>query len=209
MDEQNTKLEQQRKQEEKRLKYNAYMREWHRKKRGTKSGAKPGRPANTSDVLWSKVDKREPDQCWPWKGFLSERGYGRTWINDKAFYAHRVIFALANPGLIELEAPKDKSEGKFVLHRCDNPVCCNPAHLFLGTHLDNMRDKVLKHRSPDYSGDKGPRCKLTMDQARQARALRQEGAKIKTLAEMFGISEPSMKSLIAGKSYREPVTVNA
>lgn len=196
-------LEQQRKKEERRLKYNAYMREWHRKKRGTKDGANPGRPANTPEVLWSKVDKREPHECWPWMGVIHPDGYGRTQIKGRSYYAHRVIFSLANPDVIELSAPKNKRESQFILHRCDNPPCCNPSHLFVGSHQDNMHDKVIKKRGPDYSGDKGPRCKLTMDQARQARALRQQGAKIKTLAESFGISDASMKALLAGKSYVE------
>ena len=61
---------------------------------------KAGRPENTPDVLWSKVDVRTSEECWPWMGFVSESGYGRTWINDKGYYAHRVIFNLANPGQI-------------------------------------------------------------------------------------------------------------
>lgn len=169
---------------------------------GRKMAAGAGRPANTPEVLWSKVDKRGEDDCWPWKGFTNYQGYGRTWINDKGYYAHRVIFDLANPGLIELKAPK-RGESGFVLHRCDNPICCNPKHLFVGTHDDNMKDKVAKGRSPDFKGDKGPRCKLTMEQARQARALRKDGISARKLAEMYSISLPSMKTLLANKSYRE------
>lgn len=161
----------------------------------------PGRPANTPDVLWSKVDKRGEDDCWNWLGYKNKDGYGRTWINDCGYYAHRVIFDLAYPNTINLRAPKRTSDSGFLLHTCDNPSCCNPKHLFIGTHADNMADKVAKGRSPDFSGDKGPRCKLSMSQANEIRKLRKDGISAKKLAEMYGISLPSIKSIIAWRSY--------
>lgn len=190
---------------EKKVRRAAYMREYHRRKKGLALDAalQAGRPANVPEILWAKVDIHGEDDCWPWKGFKNEQGYGRTWINGKGYYAHRVIFDLANPGAISLTAPKVGSkEGSFLRHRCDNPICCNPKHLIPGTHTDNMQDKVARGRSPDFSGDKGPRCKLTMEQAAQARALRGAGQSVRELAGMFGISLPSMKTLLAGKSYR-------
>jgi hypothetical protein len=192
--------------EEQRLKRNSYMRDWLRKKRGTKNGANPGRPANTPDVLWSKVDVKGPDECWPWIGFVSTSGYGRTWINDKGYYAHRVIYSIVYPGTIELTAPKSSDISGFLLHKCDNRVCCNPNHLFVGNHTDNMRDRSKKGRAPDYSGGKGPRCKLTMEQAKQIRQKRAEGIPAKVLSKEYKISLSSMKSLLANKSYMEPST---
>jgi len=91
----------------------------------------------------------------------------------------------------------------FLLHTCDNPSCCTPKHLFVGTHLDNMRDKVAKGRSPNFSGDKGPRCKLSMSQAKEIRELRKSGISAKELAIKFNISLASIKTLLRGKSYRE------
>ena len=163
--------------------------------------ANAGRPANTPDVLWSKVDKKGPNECWPWNGYKNEQGYGRTWINDKGYYAHRVIFNLAFPNVIEISAPKDTDETGFLLHKCDNPCCCNPSHLFVGTHADNMADKAAKGRSPDFSGDNGPRCKLTMQQANEIRQRRKNGISAKQLAVESGISLSSIKTLLAGKSY--------
>ena len=166
-----------------------------------KSGG--GRTANTSDVLWSKVDKRSDNECWPWMGFRNKQGYGRTWINGHGYYAHRVIYDLANPGEITLSAPTDKNVSGYLMHSCDNPCCCNPAHLIVGTHQENMDDKKNKGRTPDFSFDRGPRCKLTMVQAREARALRAMGKSVNELAKLFNISIASMKTLLAGKSYRE------
>lgn len=163
-----------------------------------------GRPANTPEVLWSKVEKRGPDECWPWRGFVNEGGYGRTWINDRAYYAHRVIFDLAHPNTITREAPVSKQGTGFLLHSCDNPVCCNPSHLRVGTYAENTADREARGRAPDYGADRGPRCKLTMEQARYARELRKSGVSARDLAVRFSISLPSMKSLLRGHSYKEP-----
>jgi HNH endonuclease len=188
---------------EQKAKNAEYQRNYYnRKKLGLKSN-NPGRLANTADVLWSKVDKRGEDECWEWKGFKNPDGYGRTWINDYGYYAHRVIYNLANPGVINLNAPKSTDDHGFLLHTCDNPSCCNPKHLFVGTHTDNMRDKVAKGRSPDFSGGKGPRCKLTIEQAREARALRKDGMTIPQLMARFNLSRASMKTLLRGDSYKE------
>lgn len=182
---------------------NRKQREYYAKRKAGLGSSNPGRPANTPEVLWSKVDKRGDDECWPWLGFKNQDGYGRTWINDYGYFAHRIIYSLEYPGVIEWSAPKNTEESGFLLHTCDNPICCNPKHLFVGTLLDNMRDKVAKGRTPDFSGDKGPRCKLSIDQAREARKLRKEGASVKSLANKFGLSLPSMKTLLRGESYRE------
>lgn len=163
----------------------------------------PGKPANTPEVLWSKVDKRSENECWEWKGFKNHDGYGRTWINDKGYYAHRVIYSLVYPNKINLNAPISQNETGFLLHTCDNPSCCNPKHLWVGNHADNMADKAAKGRSPDFSGGKGPRCKLTMEQAREARLLRKTGMTIPQLMEKFNLSRASMKTLLRGDSYKE------
>ena len=177
-------------------------KKYYAKKVGRKVG-EPGRPANTPEVLWSKVDKRSEDECWNWKGYKNNEGYGRTWINDKGYYAHRVIYSLAYPNSINLNAPLSTDETGFLLHTCDNPSCCNPKHLWVGTHADNMADKVKKGRNADFSGGKGPRCKLTMEQAMQIRKLRKDGISAKELAKQFNISLSSIKSLLANKSYIE------
>ena len=177
-------------------------KKYYAKKVGREVG-EPGRPANTPEVLWSKVDKRGENECWEWKGYKNDDGYGRTWINDKGYYAHRVIYSIVYPNSINLNAPSSTDETGFLLHTCDNPSCCNPRHLWVGSHWDNMADKVKKGRSADFSGDKGPRCKLTMEQAMQIRKLRKSGISAKELAKKFEISLSSMKSLLANKSYIE------
>ncbi len=91
------------------------------------------------DSFWSRVDRREPDECWPWLGARRGRmGYGLFGFKHRrAVPAHRMAYLLSKG---------DIPKGMFVCHSCDNPPCCNPAHLWLGTHADNMADRHAKGR---------------------------------------------------------------
>lgn len=85
----------------------------------------------------TKVDTTPgPDACWPWKAYRDRHGYGKINIRGDVHYASRIAFLLAND-----DWPA------AVCHRCDNPPCCNPAHLFGGTQVDNYRDMERKGRS--------------------------------------------------------------
>jgi hypothetical protein len=88
--------------------------------------------------LWENIDRSGGDDaCWPYMKTRMNTGYGVLWTRGILVYAHRLVFQLQNGPLVK---------GEFVLHRCDNPPCCNPAHLFKGSHTDNMRDMVAKGR---------------------------------------------------------------
>lgn len=87
--------------------------------------------------FWNKVDKGDESGCWVWKGSTT-RGYGTLSLNGKPYYAHRFSYELHHGAI---------PESLFVCHTCDNPVCCNPAHLWLGTMKDNMDDKIRKGRA--------------------------------------------------------------
>lgn len=88
--------------------------------------------------FWAKVAKLGVCSCWEWTGWRKETGYGRVRIDGRILYAHRVSWILANGPI-----PDDLR----VLHRCDNPPCVNPDHLFLGTQGDNNADRDAKGRN--------------------------------------------------------------
>ena len=87
--------------------------------------------------FWSKVDKKGSDECWNWNA-STNRGYGQFWIGHTFVGAHRYAYESATNTKIPL--------GMSVLHHCDNPLCCNPSHLYVGDNSDNMRDKSIRNR---------------------------------------------------------------
>ena len=95
--------------------------------------------------FWSKVDKKGQDECWEWLGGLSHKRHATFTVNDTIFLSHRICYFIANS--------KDPAE-KLVCHSCDNPPCCNPAHLWLGTHQDNVNDMMAKGRASLGAGVK-------------------------------------------------------
>lgn len=101
-------------------------------------------PLNDSDKIRFFDKVRRTDNCWEWRGQRMAQGYGVFGIGRKYFKAHRISWTIHN-GPIPARL--------WVLHRCDNPQCSNPAHLFLGTHADNMRDMAAKKRG--FSGGNG------------------------------------------------------
>lgn len=87
--------------------------------------------------FWSKVDAKGDDECWLWKAAKDSEGYGVFSIGARNYKSNIVAWTLFN-GRIE--------PGLLVCHKCDTPACCNPTHLFLGTHTENMQDMSQKGR---------------------------------------------------------------
>lgn len=158
----------------------------------------PRRPL--AERFWEKVDRGTPDQCWEWTAARNEFGYGCILVEGRKVLAHRVCW--------ELECGPIPP-GLSVCHRCDNPPCNNPAHLFIGEHIDNMRDRDRKGRLNPGRGERArgaARTRLTWDDVRAIRAryaanpilLRHE------LATEYGIDQTAVERIVAGKTWREP-----
>lgn len=104
-------------------------------------------PAFTEEQVarfWSNVAKAGPSDCWPWMLGRRRGKYGKVVVGDRSFQSHRVAYAIA----------KGDPGGLLVRHSCDNPPCCNPAHLAVGTYAENSLEMVAKGRS--LSGDRNP-----------------------------------------------------
>lgn len=152
--------------------------------------------------FWSRVDVRGPNECWPWtrsqagSGRKLGRGYGSAWINGAAAKAHHAALILSGVEIGELH----------VLHTCDYPPCCNPSHLFLGTHQENMADRQRKGRchtgpSPWCRGERHVGSKLTTGQVEEIRRRRASGEPGRALAAEYGVSEALVCCLCKGKRW--------
>lgn len=146
-----------------------------------------------------RIMVRGEDECWLWTGGTNDHGYGQLRINGECFYVHRLAYSvLVGPIPDELQA----------CHTCDTPLCCNPAHIFIGTTTDNMRDMSAKGRAykggvppPAPSGELHHGAKLTTDAVREIRALK--GAEpTKRIAKRYRVDDKTIRSIMRGESWK-------
>ena len=141
--------------------------------------------------FWSKVDKSGGlDSCWPWLGSVNKKGYGRAMLCGIRG-SHRVAYYLRYGEVYD-----------FVCHKCDNPPCVNPRHLFLGTNQDNVRDFWAKGLGPDRSGVHNGNHKLSPDVAVKIRKAYVPGfVSYGMLGRRFGVSSTLVGNIIRGEAW--------
>lgn len=163
-----------------------------------------GAEFNTPEVFWSRVDKGI--DCWVWTAkSRNSGGYGSFRYKGKQRSTHRIAYELTFGPI---------PAGMCVLHRCDNPPCCNPAHLFLGTVADNSADMVSKGRqatgvsvsrrdmSTARRGSKHPDAKLTEASVREIRQRHESGESYYKLAERYGVQFGTIGKIVRREAWK-------
>ena len=158
------------------------------RKHGTTDAPKRA-PGSLEDRFWRFVDKSDDDSCWLWSGGTVGRGYGSIMLPDQSTgTAHRVSYEIHYG-----EIP----DGMNVLHKCDNPPCVNPKHLFLGTHADNSLDMTDKNRQAN-----GESCGLSKLTESDIKYIRESDLTQKELAKEFGVTQANISEIKRGRTWR-------
>jgi transposase-like protein len=141
--------------------------------------------------FWSRFARPETD-CWDWSGALNPKGYGEFGVGDRSPLAHRFAFEL-------FVGPIPR--GRLVCHRCDNPRCVNPAHLFIGTHADNVHDMMAKGRRPvPWREKKIIIQNLTDEQVAEIRRRGEGGGEsLSAIARELGVTTGLVSRLVHGR----------
>lgn len=145
--------------------------------------------------FWNRVSEPDIRGCRDWIGHRHKDGYGALSYHRRYWLAHRLAWLLTHG---------DIPEGSCVCHACDNPLCCNPSHLFLGSHSDNMHDMKRKGRRMRVNtGEKNGRAKLTEEQVRQIRASYKTGAVRQIdLAARYSVTQSMISAIVRGAFWK-------
>ena len=149
----------------------------------------------SEERFWTFVKKS--DWCWEWIGHRKDTGYGRYPVRRvgskwTSIGAHRVAWFLSFG---------DIPDGVCVLHKCDNPPCVRPEHLFLGSMADNVSDCMQKRRHVSHRGEKHGMSKLTATQALEIVKLRRNGSLLEDIGRRFGITGAAVRSIVTGRTW--------
>lgn len=161
-------------------------------------------PKKTPEQFWSKVDIKNSDECWNWLG-SKKKGkwpYGKVCYHGKHWVASRLAFVLTNGPI--------QDESLFVCHKCDNPSCCNPSHLYLGTAKDNTDDAMRKGRLKldvlkpfALAGERAKNARFSNEKAEHVRYLYKSGLyTIEKLAAMYEVGITTIHQIVTNKTYK-------
>lgn len=141
-------------------------------------------------IIQDKSEENEKTGCWEWKASKNNR-YGKLRWKGKWISAHRAAYQEYN-GKID--------NGMLICHSCDNKLCCNPEHLWQGTHKQNMNDMWRKGRAS--SREKNPFTKFTLEQIDEMKKLKKEGFSIQRICRIFNCTAPYVCHVMKGESHR-------
>jgi hypothetical protein len=150
---------------------------------------------NTEAGFWRLVDKRGPDECWPWLGRRLKAGYGSFGWKCRTHTAHSLALRFSGGHV---------PAGRVVMHTCDNPPCCNPAHLRVATQAENLADMRAKGRDslppPALHGEESVVAKLTTEQVMAIRSAYRPGVSQASLARRYGVGQTHISKIVRGES---------
>lgn len=176
----------------------------------------------TPEKFWERLDTTGSTGCWEWPGTRINDGYGQVQMRGKRWYAHRLAYTLTFGQI---------PDGLMVCHHCDNPPCCRPDHLFLGTCLDNKADQRAKGRTltgdrnparwpgtrllrgeewyrhcmtPNRAqGERHPNASVTEEQVREIRRLYEAGSvTISALARQYGVTRHAVLQIVRRQTWK-------
>lgn len=153
----------------------------------------PRSRAQSAADFWARLDKTT--KCWLWPGARQYKGYGRVWFLGRVWGTHRLAWYLTH-GPIPARMQ--------VCHACDNPPCCNPEHLFLGTNRANVTDMMRKGRwraGNRHVGEAVHNAKLTAAAVREMRALHRAGHGYIELGARFGVTNVAARYAVTGRTW--------
>lgn len=149
----------------------------------------------TLSRFWSLVSKQGDKECWPWLGDVQAYGYGRFHWKGRQQIATRVMWDITHSEVVPADI--------CVCHTCDNPICVNPRHLFLGTKDDNNKDAKRKGRMKGAVGEKHSKAKLTDADVIAIRAAFKRGNVTKSaLASKYGVGRTAIRAVIDGSHWK-------
>jgi len=144
----------------------------------------------TPEDFWAKVEVGDKHECWPWRGSISNKGYGQLYIGGTMRTAQSVAIEMSG-GVIP--------DGHFSCHHCDNPPCCNPSHLFTGTPAQNSADMIAKGRQKVYRGEDSHNAKLT---EKKVIAIRADDRIYRVIAADYGVSRACIGLIKVRKNWK-------
>lgn len=146
------------------------------------------------ESFWSSVGRGADSECWNWKLSTNGVGYGMFFLSGRRHLCHRISWTLFNGAI---------PAGMCVLHKCDNPNCVNPSHLFLGTQGDNMRDCIAKGRRVTVAptGEKCHLAKLTDADVVRIRSIYRRG-KATSIAATYGVTKCTINKIIRRNTWK-------
>lgn len=158
------------------------------------------------EIFWSRVERKGPGECWPWKASRDRKGYGTVCFT----LGRRIYLKTRSHILARFLATGEWPNGLLTCHTCDNPCCANPEHLYLGKPVQNTRDMMTRKRhryqtQPDnvQRGEELTQSKLSGDKVREIRRLYAEGGvTLQDLAARYGVTKVCVHHVIIRKTWK-------